>query len=317
MALVTTVIVFVYKSNQTATLLRVAEDQNTTLARSFANTVWAKHAAFLSSIGHFPGDAIRGRKETAELDWQLRQITKALPVLKVKIFDLNGLTVYSSELAQIGESRSDNAGFAKAARTGSPASKMSFRGSFSAFSGVLANVDLAESYVPIVDETGKVVSVFELYTDITTHVASMRRDSWTAALFSGIASLAIYLGLLLVVRRADMMIKRQQDRELSSYSARLDTANARADVALKNLSQGVCMFDADGRLVVANDRYAQLYGLKPEQLAPGTPFRQIIEAHIEAGAYTGGDPEAYIDERLRAVRERRASTKIQVFPMAA
>ena len=314
MALITAVVAFVYKSHQTAILLQVAEDQNATLARSFANTVWARHSEFLSSVGYLPVDAIRGRKETAKLDWQLRQITKGLPVLKVKIFDLNGLTVYSSELAQIGESRSDNAGFIKAARTAMPASKMSFRGTFSAFSGVLANVDLAESYVPIVDETGRVVSVFELYTDITPHVASMRRDSWAAALLSSIASLIIYLVLLLVVRRADIIIKRQQDGQISSYNAKLDTANAKADVALKNMSQGLCMFDADARLVVANDRYAQLYGLRPEQLVPGTTFRQIIEARIEAGAYTGGDPEAYSNERLHAVRELRASTKIQTLP---
>ena len=34
MALITALVVFVYKSHQTATLLRVAEDQNATLARS-------------------------------------------------------------------------------------------------------------------------------------------------------------------------------------------------------------------------------------------------------------------------------------------
>ena len=235
MMLVTAALVSVYHSHQTATLLRVAEDQNATLARSFANTVWARHAGFLTSIGHLRGDAIRARPETAELDGRLRQITKGLPVLKIKIFDLNGLTVYSSEASQIGESRSDNQGFLKAARTGAPASKMSFRGAFSAFSGVLANVDLAESYVPIVDDAGRVMSVFELYTDITPHVASMRRDSWSAAVLCVIASAVIYLVLLLVVRRADTIIKRQQAREISSVNAMLDSANAKIDVALRNM----------------------------------------------------------------------------------
>jgi diguanylate cyclase (GGDEF)-like protein len=314
MALITALVVFVYKSHQTATLLRVAEDQNATLARSFANTVWTRHAQFLRSIGHLPGDAIRARSETADLDWQLRQITKGLPVLKIKIFDLNGLTVYSSEASQIGESRSNNPGFIKAAGTATPASKMSFRGTFSAFSGVLANVDLAETYVPIVDETGRVVSVFELYTDITPHVASMRRDTWAAALLSAIASCFVYLALLLVVRRADKIIRRQQDKQLSSFSEKLESANAKIDVALKNMSQGLCMFDADERLVVANERYAQMYGLPLNEVKPGTPFRQIIEARIAAGAYAGGDPEAYINERLSAVRERRPSTKIQTLP---
>ncbi len=314
LTLFTAAVVVLYQSNQTATLLRVAENQNVTLARSFANTVWARHAEYLSTAGHLDGDALRARPETADLDRQLRQITKGLPVLKVKIFDLNGLTLYSSEYSQIGESRSGNAGFLKAARTGIPASKMSFRGSFSAFSGTLANVDLAESYVPIIDNAGQVKSVFELYTDITPHVASMRSDCWSAAILAVFASCIIYLVLLLVVRHADSLIRRQQQEALSSINAELATANAKVDVALRHMSQGLCMFDAEERLVVANDRYAQMYGLDPEQMKPGTPFRQIIEARIAMGAYAGGDPEAYVNERRAAVRERHSSTKIQTLP---
>jgi diguanylate cyclase (GGDEF)-like protein len=314
MTLVTAVVVVAYQSNQTAALLRVAEDHNVALARSFANTVWARYSHYLSSVGHLEGDALRARPETAEIDRQLRQITNGLPVLKVKIFDLNGLTIYSSQFAQIGESRSPNPGFLEAARAAKPASKMSFRGSFSAFSGVLANVDLAESYVPIIDDAGKVRSVFELYTDITPHVASMRTDGWYAAVLSVLASCLVYLVLLLAVRRAHTMIRRHQLNEISSFNAMIETANAKVDVALKNMSQGLCMFDADERLVVANERYAQMYGLAPEQIKPGTPFRHIVEARIALGAYAGGDPEAYINERISAVRERHASTKIQTLP---
>jgi diguanylate cyclase (GGDEF)-like protein len=314
LTLFTVAVVVVYQSNQTATLLRVAENQNVALARSFANTVWARHADYLSSAGHLDGDGLRARPETADLDRQLRQITNGLPVLKVKIFDLAGLTLYSSEYSQIGESRITNPKFLKAARTGIPVSKMSFRGSFSGFSGVLANVDLAESYVPIVDEAGKVKSVFELYTDITPHVASIRSDCWSAAILAIFVSCIIYLVLLLVVRRADSLLRQQRQKELSGITAKLETANAKVDVALKYMSQGLCMFDADERLVVANDRYARMYGLDPEHVRPGTPFRQIVEARIAMGAYAGGDPEAYINERRAAVRERHSSTKIQTLP---
>ena len=314
MVLITAVVVVVYQSHQTAMLLKIAEDQNATLARSFANSIWARYAQHLSSVGPLHGDALRARPETAEIDQRLRQITKGLPVLKIKIFNLSGLTIYSSEASQIGESRSSNQGFLKAVGTATSASKMSFRGTFSAFSGVLANVDLAETYVPIVDETGKVVSVFELYTDITPHVAGMRRDTWSAAMLCVFASCIVYLVLLLVVRRADIIIKWQRQRELTSVSAELETANAKVDLALKNMSQGLCMFDADERLVVANDRYAAMYGLKREQVKPGTPFREVLEARIALGAYAGGDREAYINERVKAVRDRQASTKVQTLP---
>ena len=35
------------------------------------------------------------------------------------------------------------------------------------------------------------------------------------------------------------------------------------DAALNNMAQGVCMFDKDSRLVVSNERYLTMYGLKP------------------------------------------------------
>jgi len=54
--------------------------------------------------------------------------------------------------------------------------------------------------------------------------------------------------------------------------------------------------------------------LDPEHVKPGTPFRQIVERRIALGAYAGRDPDAYMKERLAAVRERRASTKIHTLP---
>ena len=33
------------------------------------------------------------------------------------------------------------------------------------------------------------------------------------------------------------------------------------DAALENMSQGLCMFDADGRIVLFNERYAKMMGL--------------------------------------------------------
>ena len=102
-----------------------------------------------------------------------------------------------------------------------------------------------------------------------------------------------------------------QNKLLAEREQELRTQNMRFDVALKNMSQGLCMFDAEERLLIANDRYAEMYGLTPEAVRPGTTFRQILERRIAMGAYAGSNPEAYIDERLSAVRERIASTKIQ------
>jgi len=227
-ALMTLAVVLVYQWHQTATLLRIAEDHNVALARSFANTIWSHHAEYLGSVGKLKGDALRARPETADIHQTLRQITKGLPVLKVKIFNPEGLTIYSSDYSQIGESKSDNPGFLKAARVGTPASKTSYRGTFSAFSGVRSNVHLAESYVPFTSDAGKVESVFELYTDITAQIMSLQDDTWSAAILAVIASGGFYLILLFVVRHADVILKRQSD-DLSSFNTQLKAANTKLD----------------------------------------------------------------------------------------
>ncbi len=70
------------------------------------------------------------------------------------------------------------------------------------------------------------------------------------------------------------------------------------DAALNNMAQGLCMFDADQRVVVCNDRYAEMYGLTREDVKPGTTLRQILERRIAGGVYAGATPGDYMRERL-------------------
>ncbi|MDP2619322.1 MAG: EAL domain-containing protein [Hyphomicrobiales bacterium] len=91
----------------------------------------------------------------------------------------------------------------------------------------------------------------------------------------------------------------------------LQEQNERFNAALDNMSQGLCMFDGEQRLVVSNNRYAAIYGLSAEQVKPGILFRQILEHRIASGIYAGGVPEDYLQERCAAVLERKASAKIQ------
>jgi diguanylate cyclase (GGDEF)-like protein len=69
-------------------------------------------------------------------------------------------------------------------------------------------------------------------------------------------------------------------RELREQKSRLDTA-------INNMGDGLCMFDAEKRLVVCNDRYAKMYRLPPELLRAGTPHREIIKHRITSGILKG------------------------------
>ena len=77
------------------------------------------------------------------------------------------------------------------------------------------------------------------------------------------------------------------------------------DTALANISQGLCMFDAEQRLIVCNKRYADLYGLNDEQTKPGTTLHAILEHRIASGN-APADQDNYIKDRLNEVTINKA-----------
>src|SRR3546814_20674481 len=89
-----------------------------------------------------------------------------LSSLKIKIYDLNGLTVYSSDPGQIGEDKSGNNGFL-AARTGHRASELTHRDTSSAFEQTVADRDVLPSYVPHTQASGHVAGGFQVSHDVT------------------------------------------------------------------------------------------------------------------------------------------------------
>ncbi len=75
-------------------------------------------------------------------------------------------------------------------------------------------------------------------------------------------------------------------------------------VALNNMAQGVCMFDAQDRLVICNKQYADLYGLPAALTAPGTSLADIVEHRIASGSYQG-TPGQYVKDRLGLLADER------------
>jgi hypothetical protein len=87
-------------------------------------------------------------------------------IMKVKIYGMNGMTVYSTERKQIGEDKHDNQGFQSAAQ-GIAGSQITHRGKFSAIEGDVFDKDMVASYIPIRNQAGLIIGVAEIYTDRT------------------------------------------------------------------------------------------------------------------------------------------------------
>ena len=93
-----------------------------------------------------------------------------------------------------------------------------------------------------------------------------------------------------------------------------DTQNLRFEMALKSLSQGICVFDANQRLVICNEPYLRIYGLAPDKVKPGISLREILEMRIATGSCAGVSPEKFIAERLAVVAANQAAVVVHRLP---
>ena len=80
--------------------------------------------------------------------------------------------------------------------------------------------------------------------------------------------------------------------------------------ALDNMPQGLCMFDAERRLIVCNRLYADIFGLPPELTTAGTSLLDILTYRVETGLFPGDDGPAYIRNRLEVADRATRSTSI-------
>ncbi|HXX25129.1 MAG TPA: EAL domain-containing protein [Pseudolabrys sp.] len=79
---------------------------------------------------------------------------------------------------------------------------------------------------------------------------------------------------------------------------KLSERNKQIDAAINNMVQGLCMFDAQNRLVVWNERYRSMYSIDPGRIWRGCTIRDLLDARIKAGTFPL-DPGRY-DSDLRA-----------------
>ena len=72
-----------------------------------------------------------------------------------------------------------------------------------------------------------------------------------------------------------------QDRQVTITA--LEAQALRYETALESISQGICFFDANQRLILSNHRFAEIYNLAPEDVKPGTTLREITERRAALG----------------------------------
>jgi diguanylate cyclase (GGDEF)-like protein len=113
-----------------------------------------------------------------------------------------------------------------------------------------------------------------------------------------IASILTLLIIAVTVVSINGSLMREEDRK------HLELTNMRLNTTLANMPHGVCMFNANRELMLANDLYRTMYGLTPEQVQPGTALLEILQARVAAGT-SPKNGDKYIAERLAEAGSQR------------
>jgi len=194
---------------------------NVSLTRAFTNNAWLGIRPLLPPEDATP-QQVRQNPYTDQIDEHVRRFSKGTDIVKIKIFNLAGLTVYSSETDQIGEFKSNTPGFLQAA-WGKSFSETVFRETFNGMGGVTLNNHLISSYVPI-EQDGNVEAVVEVYTDRTHTVNQTNGVLEAFRLQLTIIFLAVYAALLVFMSQVDR-IRRANEAALVKLAQ--DSAEAR------------------------------------------------------------------------------------------
>ncbi len=209
-AVVIAILIGIHRHDMLGQLVRFAEQENKDLARLFLNTIWPQYEEHVAAASSLPERVLANHPRTQQLRQDLATLAAGLPILKAKIYDSQGVTVFSTNEREIGALIKNNLGYASAMQ-GMAASKLTYSDSLSAFSHLDETRDLVESYIPIKSAQGTAVGVFELYTDVTPLLADVKSHTTKLAVRSVTVFSLLYLALLFLVRRAERTIQAQYD----------------------------------------------------------------------------------------------------------
>ncbi len=208
----------------------MAQQNNVNVARVLANLLWSRHAALLEDLSKADPATLKDRPEIAALRDEIAALTQNAPVYRVKIYDPDGHTIFSTDPGQIGEAEAEDEGF-ESARQGVVASELARANTFSVFESTVVDRDLLSSYVPIY-RGSEIVGVFEVYDDVTEFLRDINRGIASQVALVLLTAGGVYLALSAYVRHGDRLLQREHERSLD-----LVQSVARAEAASKAKSQ--------------------------------------------------------------------------------
>jgi diguanylate cyclase (GGDEF)-like protein len=162
-----------------------------------------------------------------------------------------------------------------------------------------------------IDGTPGLVSVhpladYPLVVDVLTEEAQVFAQWREQSVY--VATIA--LGGALAFSCLFWMLARQFRRQ-GEQNARLELGHRQFDAVLSNITQGVCLFDVETRLLVWNRRYAEIYNLPPQAIRVGCSLEEVTGYRFAAGSTPEMSVSDYLACGNQLTAEKQSSSTVE------
>lgn len=205
---------------QTIQLSEVTSQQ---LAKTLLTSIRPELDYYLASLETVDSRGPVAQALSARLSDLFKDVMREAAIVRVKLYNRQGIVVFSTDRSQIGDNQAKNAGVILAA-SGGVASGLTYRDTVNRFEGATERDDLMETYVPVrASSTGAIHGVFEIYTDMNRLVSHNQRTVFTILVGVGLILLCHFAVLIFALRRASYIMESERhiDRHRTSALERL------------------------------------------------------------------------------------------------
>ena len=246
-------------------LLKIGESNHVALTQVFANSLLPLFRHLEEQTRGLDPEAMRKHHMVTAIRPHVIAAMQETRVAKIKLYDLQGRTVFSTDPEQIGKDYQFNLGYI-AAKQGRPMSELTHRDRFSAFDREIVDRAVLSSYVALrADENAPIEGVIEVYSDVTEWVSYTNYQAILVSLATVLAFGLLYGVLFFIVRRADNLIRSQYD-QLQRSEAELRIAATAFE------SQAAMMItDAESHIMRINRAFTETTGYSGTEIIGQTP----------------------------------------------
>lgn len=216
----------------------VAQNTASSLNQLFSNVLWPRYSGFITSAHQWDAATLALHPASRDLLAEADMLTAGTRILKFKIYNTQGLTVFSSRPEEIGSNKYESPGLQKAL-AGQITSQLEHRARFAAARGDLADVQIVQSYLPVrATAEGFVIAILEVYTDVSEPYALVRGNVREAVGIMLVVLAVAVIMIVVVTYRAERELekRRRENSELAAAREQAETANRAKSLFLANMS---------------------------------------------------------------------------------